>query len=83
MFKIAEILSSTYKIEHFSRFLGQNTYFKHVFGHFKPILYGVYMQKNTFFEGTKKIFCAKKFLGLFVHVQRWLVQKNNTGSYNY
>jgi len=27
MFKIAEILSSTYKIEHFSRFLGQNTHF--------------------------------------------------------
>jgi len=25
--KIAEILSSTYKIEHFSRFLGQNAYF--------------------------------------------------------
>jgi len=24
----------------------------------------------------KKIFCAKKFLGLFVHLQRWLVQKN-------
>jgi len=27
MFKIAEILSSTYKIEQFSRFLGQNTHF--------------------------------------------------------
>jgi len=39
---------------------------------------GVYMPKNTFFEGTKKIFCAKKFLGLFVHVQRWLVQKKKT-----
>jgi len=22
---------------------------------------GFYMPKNTFFEGTKKIFCAKKF----------------------
>jgi len=38
------------------------------------------MPKNTFFENTKKIFCAKIFLGLFVHVQRWLVQKKNTGS---
>jgi len=36
------------------------------------------MPKNTFFEGTKKNFCAKKFLGLFVHVQRWLVQKKTT-----
>jgi len=27
MCKIAEILSSTYKIEHFSTFLGQNTHF--------------------------------------------------------
>jgi len=40
---------------------------------------GFYMPKNTFFEGTKKFFCAKKFLGLFVHVQRWLVQKKTLG----
>jgi len=37
MFKIAEILSSTYKIEHFSRFLGQIRIFNMFFGHFKPI----------------------------------------------
>jgi len=38
--------------------------------------------KNTFFEGTKKFFCTKFFLGLFVHVQRWLVQKKNTADCN-
>jgi len=38
-----------------------------------------HMPKNTIFEGTKKFSLQKKFLGLFVHVQRWLVQKNNTG----
>jgi len=40
---------------------------------------GFYVLKKNLFEGTKKIFCAKNFLGLFVHVQRWLVQKKNTG----
>jgi len=33
------------------------------------------MRKNTFYDGTKKILC-KNLLGLFVHVQRWVVQKN-------
>jgi len=33
------------------------------------------MRKNTFYDGTKKNLC-KKILGLFVHVQRWVVQKN-------
>jgi len=37
------------------------------------------MPKNTFFEGTKKIFCAKNFLGLFVHMYKGgLCKKNNT-----
>jgi len=35
------------------------------------------MPKTPFLKVQKKIFCAKKFLGLFVHVQRWLVQKKN------
>jgi len=41
------------------------------------------MPKNTFFEDTKKIFFAKNFLGLFVHVQRWLVQKKTLITINY
>jgi len=40
------------------------------------ILFKFSVQKS-FFEGTKKFFCAKSFLGLFVHVQRWLVQQKH------
>jgi len=42
---------------------------------------GFYEPKNTFFEGTKK-FSVQIFLGLFVHVQRWLMQKNTASRYN-
>jgi len=65
MFKIAEILSSTYKIEHFSRFLGQNTHFNMFLDILNRFFKGVYVPKNTFFEGTKKFFMCKKIIGTF------------------
>jgi len=59
-FKIAEILSSTYKIEHFSRFLGQNTYFNmFLVDILNRYFKGFYMPKNTFFEDTKKFSVQK------------------------
>jgi len=76
MFIIAEILSSTYKIEHFSRFFRPKYAFLTCFRTFlTDILRGLTCQKTPFLK-VQKMFLCKKILGLFVHVQRWLVQKN-------
>jgi len=74
MLKIANNSSYRHKIELSLRFSGKNTYFKQLFKHFYSYSMWFYLRKNIFYDGTKKILC-KKFLGLFVHVQRWVVQK--------
>jgi len=80
MFIIAEILSSTYKIENFSRFLGQNTYFKHVFGHFKPIFqWGLHTKKHIFWR-YKKVSVQKFFWDFLYMYKGGLCKKTLIGN---
>jgi len=69
MFKIAESLSYTYKIEHFSRFLGQNSISNMFLDILNRYFKGVFMPKNTFFEGTKK-FSVQKIVWDFLYMYK-------------
>jgi len=74
--KIAKNSNYRHKIELSLRFSGKNTYFKQLFTHFLFLFYVILHAKKHFLWRYKKILC-KKFLGLFVHVQRWVVQKKH------
>jgi len=76
MLKIEKNSSYRHKINRSLRFSGKNTYFKQLFRHFYSYSMVFYMRKTFFMMGSEKFF-VQIFLGLFVNVQRWVVQKNN------
>jgi len=70
MFKIAEILSSTYKIKPFSRFLGQNSIFNMFFDILNRYFKGFFMPKKHIFWRYKKIFSVQKKFWDFLYMYK-------------